>query len=625
MIRGFRRLHVPLVLGLVCVIWWFHREYAIVPRSSLDPGGMPIVRAADVFPRASVERHVGAEDIQGRIFIPKSVGHEGNSPIAAGDGAVIDGIPSRKSPFLRGLKSGERFWLFCAKQYHSCTCAGAIRWGRGGPGGKWKEYPLDGTKHQHTIDCSITGSSALPDILPGDDAKHCECEMLVGDVVYNGITNPGILPPTAGAETSPLLMSSCDIVEERGKSTSSADAALWAAVRPFCDERWPSSAEASAESTGAKSGDRALSYAELRATMLAWTDEVFAEAYSRLYDGPTGWIDRAFITYFAGPPDGKHAKMVELLVVSVHKFSQYPIIVVHFGMSAPLNWSPEMFPRLVLIHMGPLPPNSGRSFNFNKMRAMIAARIKVGVQLDADQFVAPGVDALFDRTEEEITREYPRPILPSHFADRGPKDLGRYWERYCPGNPTDLKRFCAYQTTRWGHAHPTWTFWALPFLGRWLRLNLRDETLPRRIRDADKGELGVMTALRITDVPEDEDLLNIGIWEEGGEKQWCKIDQVGVDEFDALLGGMDSTGACRKGWKCSNIIADPRFHPAGVAKAFFTAHHAVDPYKQTPKYLQRLADMKGNGTLPPPIMFNGHFFRDGDAVKREHPDATCLV
>lgn len=78
-------------------------------------------------------------------------------------------------------------------------------------------------------------------------------------------------------------------------------------------------------------------------------------------------------------------------------------------------------------------------------------------------------------------------------------------------------------------------------------MNLRDETLPRRIRDADKGELGVMTALRITDVPEDEDLLNIGIWEEGGEKQWCKIDQVGVDEFDALLGGMDSTGACRKG------------------------------------------------------------------------------
>lgn len=74
-------------------------------------------------------------------------------------------------------------------------------------------------------------------------------------------------------------------------------------------------------------------------------------------------------------------------------------------MSAPLDWSPEMFPRLVLIHMGPLPPNSGRSFNFNKMRAMIAARIKVGVQLDADQFVAPGVDALFDRTEEEITRE----------------------------------------------------------------------------------------------------------------------------------------------------------------------------------------------------------------------------
>jgi hypothetical protein len=64
-----------------------------------------------------------------------------------------------------------------------------------------------------------------------------------------------------------------------------------------------------------------------------------------------------------------------------------------------------------------------------------------------------------------------------------------------------------------------WTYWALPFLGRWLRMNFRDETLPRRVRDADKGELGVMTALRVTDVPEDEDVLNIGVWEEGGTKQ----------------------------------------------------------------------------------------------------------
>ena len=61
------------------------------------------------------------------------------------------------------------------------------------------------------------------------------------------------------------------------------------------------------------------------------------------------------------------------------------------------------------------------------------------------------------------------------------QDLGKYWDRYCPGDVNDLRRSCPWQTTRWGHAHPTWTYWALPFLGRWLRRNLRDETLPRRV------------------------------------------------------------------------------------------------------------------------------------------------
>ena len=51
------------------------------------------------------------------------------------------------------------------------------------------------------------------------------------------------------------------------------------------------------------------------------------------------------------------------------------------------------------------------------------------------------------------------------------------------------------QTMRWGHAHPTWTYWALPFLGRWLRRNFRDETLPAT---------GKAIALRVVEIPEEE-------------------------------------------------------------------------------------------------------------------------
>ena len=73
-----------------------------------------------------------------------------------------------------------------------------------------------------------------------------------------------------------------------------------------------------------------------------------------------------------------------------------------------------------------------------------------GVGLDSDQFVAPAVDRLFDLTEREINEAYGFPILPVHFLDRGPKDLGVWWSRYCPNDQ------CSLQTMRWGHAHPTW-------------------------------------------------------------------------------------------------------------------------------------------------------------------------
>merc|ERR1712050_534101 len=173
-------------------------------------------------------------------------------------------------------------------------------------------------------------------------------------------------------------------------------------------------------------------------------------------------------------------------------------------------------------------------------------------------------------------------------------DQGEYWERYCP------KGKCRFQTARWGHAHPTWTFWALPFLGRWLRRNFRDETLPER-KD------GQMKSLRVTDVPEDEDLLNIGTWEEGGTKQWCKYDQVGPSDFSAIL---RNTGTdvhqCRAG-SCGDITSDRRYHPGGVAKVFWTAHHAVNP-SETKNYVEKLeANAKA---LPPPILYHGQFYKN---------------
>lgn len=38
-----------------------------------------------------------------------------------------------------------------------------------------------------------------------------------------------------------------------------------------------------------------------------------------------------------------------------------------------------------------------------------------GIQLDSDQFVAPGVDELFQLAKREGSETYPLPILPVHF------------------------------------------------------------------------------------------------------------------------------------------------------------------------------------------------------------------
>jgi len=259
---------------------------------------------------------------------------------------------------------------------------------------------------------------------------------------------------------------------------------------------------------------------------------------------------------------------------------------------------------------------------------MLLSRAVVGVQLDSDQFVVPGVDKIFEATAREITRAYPMPIMPSHFLDWGPMDQGpggigaKLWGRFCPDGG---RANCRGQTARWGHAHPTWTFWAAPFLGRWLGRNFRDEWLPRR-EDRD------LNPLRVTDIGEDEDLLNVATWEEGGTKTWCKFDLPDPTEADTWLFNQSrefnlppsSTEkrrqVCTKGL-CGNIEGDPRFHPKGVAKAFYTVHHAVNP-DVTKKYLERLQAAKD---MPLPILFDRTFYADGQELLSNNPEVRCII
>ncbi|CAE8586329.1 unnamed protein product [Polarella glacialis] len=513
---------------------------------------------------------------------------------------IVDEDSGSISKAAGGVTDKAR-WIFCAAQWRECHCDGKVRWG---DKDRWLTIDPPSKGKPQDVKCNV---QSLKDILPGDDGKHCECFIVPGTDFYKGLS-PMLLPDVETDEAGAKVVASCEMFEA-GKDDGPHGVAQWEAAEPFCSEAWEDKAKSDPL---LQAGDRQISLDALRQLMRARVDRRFAGNYDKLF--VKGWAPRAFVNYFAGPPTGKHARMTEELIRSVHVFSSEPIVVVHFGISSPASWNPERFPRLVLLHASELDNEAQRSFNFNKLRAFLMARVMTGVGLDSDQFVAPGVDTLFKMTEREITKDYPIPMMPVHFLDRGPKDLGSWWPRYCPHGE------CSLQTLRWGHAHPTWTFWALPFYGRWLRRNFRDESLQALVHPIRAP------ALRVTDIPEDEDLLNVAMWEEKATKQWCKFDTVDPSEFSPLMNWKRSMQSkCMGGTGCYNILGDKRFYRnGGAAKLFFTAHHAVVP-KETARYIDTIAAKVMDNAWPPPIVFNRQFWHSGDELRAAHPKLECLV
>lgn len=249
---------------------------------------------------------------------------------------------------------------------------------------------------------------------------------------------------------------------------------------------------------------------ENRPYMDVYVDERFQKNYANVY-GADGWVEKAWVTYLkVRPGNTDFLHLTRKLVESVHLFSKYPIILMNFG-QASTELDPELFPRLVQFNALDL-SNRHLSFNFNKFQAILLAKVKVGASLDSDMMMAnPQADSLLSRTQEEITEQYPYPMMPVHFLDRDPANLkyydgkGNYLVYNCTG--------CPKPTMRWGQAQPTWTYWSLPFFARWQVAKI-----------AERSEQGVPTA----HIAEDEDLLNVALWQEGASKQWCMWQTGGV-------------------------------------------------------------------------------------------------
>lgn len=507
-------------------------------------------------------------------------------------GLIIRGDESPESPNLE--------WIMCGEQFMYCECPGKIRWGNDG---KWMNLGV----RTEPVHCHF---EKLGDPAPGDAGKHCECQVETDSDFYRQRLNPSV--HANWSNTAAVEVASCEIFEQ-GKDDGLWGREQWHAMEHFCRD----------PGHELPAGKEGMDFATLRDMVRGWIEPKYLDNYRRVY-GSNGWVDEAFVNFVGNSPTGtKYAQMNKQLIRSVHAFSSRPVIVVHFGMAAPLEWDPVQFPRLVVVHAAALPHTPYRRFDFNKYRSIMLTRVRTGIQLDSDQFVTPGVDAFFKRVAEEITEEYPMPILPVHFLKNEelpmwPKN-GHRGVRMSAGESRVFDRFCKAGscpgvTTRWGHAHPTWTFWALPFFSRWLRRQFRDETLP-----AKTGEPG--TELRVYDIDVDEDLLNIGIWEANGHKQWCKYDIMDPTEFHKVI-KWDSKDNC--GVTDTDIQADPVFHKIGAAQVFWTAHHAVDPVISRGMITQ-LQERQKLGKLPPPILFKGCWYKDRADLVMNHPNISCLI
>mmetsp|Transcript_165173 Transcript_165173/g.292534 ORF Transcript_165173/g.292534 Transcript_165173/m.292534 type:complete len:434 (-) Transcript_165173:10-1311(-) len=337
---------------------------------------------------------------------------------------------------------------------------------------------------------------------------------------------------------------------------------------------------------------------------MLWLEPGFEQNYRRWY-GADGWANDAFITYFALHANELNQSLInpklqeelQVLIESVHSYSAKPIIAVNFGDDpTPLDWAPKKFPNLVVLRGFPLATVGQQQarFNLNKFRALILTRARTGVQLDADQFVVRGVDNLFQRTREEVTRRYPYPILPVHFMSRDDVSSSKYakYNFQCER--------CPARTMRWAQAHPTYTHWALPFMGRWL-----GRALTGRIQKH----------FGSTEGTGDEGIWNFALWAENATKQWCKHDIPGSDVYHRYLA--KDTRALQH---CCTY-EDEKWYPSGVPLVFYTAHAATDS-----RYTQRVLHAYEQAKeVPPPVFFQGRFFKSGSELREAHPEVRCII
>eukprot|EP00438_Fugacium_kawagutii_P003182 Skav218027 [mRNA] locus=scaffold214:103282:115607:- [translate_table: standard] len=353
-------------------------------------------------------------------------------------------------------------------------------------------------------------------------------------------------------------------------------------------------------------GAKSLTPKKITAAIKNYIPSNFAVNYRRFYRD--GWLSRGFVTYFSGPLEGSESKAVEVLIDSVHRFSVYPIVVLHGGMATPLHWTPEIYPRLILLSMTELPQMVG--FGASRLVAAVISHVQTGILLGHGALVFPGIDRFFSATEREITASYPYPILPVHSREKKTRNES-YWTHLCHVDGL-LLRECK-QSMHWGQLGCLfWSLDALPFLSNLLRALLRDETFAA---EAPYAPLRVRRTLDI------ESLLNVALWRVGAHKQWCKLD-VDWPEVLQWLDLPEHSSQCVNSSICTPLFGG-RFLPRGIPRVFVSMG-STSNFRRTREILERVENRTRRGVLPDPIVFR-QIYHTGKEAKDRWPDIPCLL
>lgn len=306
-----------------------------------------------------------------------------------------------------------------------------------------------------------------------------------------------------------------------------------------------------------------------------YVDPAWLGNYRRLV-GQDTWIEEAFITYMGMKQEhDRIAAEEDMLVQSMRHFSRKPLVVANFNKRIPKHWDPAQYPRMVLMHARST-TSFHKSFNFNKITAMLFTKVKSGMVLDADQFANEGVDLMLKRASEETNRQYPYPIMPVHWMSRDPdsSDMAVYPARY---TWRFKSKEAPVRSMRWGVLAPQ------SHAPKWLQ---------------EQGHL------------EDEELLNVALWAEAGTKQWCRYDLTSPNMFDKYL-KQDSR---------VNMMQDEKYYPKGIAYVYITAHDAKKP-EESHEWLSKLWSEEYHSE----ILYDGHWFTSAEELKSYDPTLKCIV